>query len=475
MTRIGLGSVIVAGLVFLVAGSVQIGCTDPCCTMDEYPIDLQTPLPGPAAGGLRALAQSPNTPGTFNLSIDTGSPLTFFPGRPSGTPSVEQRDFDILDARSVQGTFPVRASLRHIPVLPVLDPTTPDAVLGGDFLRNFSIQVTFGASSPGAPALSFPSLTFWSRQGASDDLLANAGFAVLHFDLLGGGELTATSTPDFLGLTGPVEMPATRMVLRACGGPAAFDFESPTAQMCCKRGDEGANATGADLALVVATGLGPLVLSESAWQRILARLAATSPATPPPTPVDGPATLPIPGLSAPIAVDRWSTLPRLAVVNQETDASTDPGACVELGRSRRLEWIEHHAGTACVQPCDTDARSPSLAQNAAAYTEIGGDIPVAILLDSTPLLQGLRAEIRPVGPEIDGLLGANVFAQTSLEIDYRSKPPRALLACTAANSSVCWTSPRCPRLANQGDTRACFGQIPRTTLPPVCDATQGCG
>lgn len=456
---------IVTGLFgFFVMATLGTGCVEQCCTLDSYPIMLLAPPVGPEEGGLRANAQYQDNAGIgpFELSIDTSSPLTVFRRQANETTQIAQRNFDILDAQTPSA---VRAKLRRIGVLPVDLNIARPAVLGGDFLRNFSVQFMLGA----------PSLTFWPRQGASDAFLAGAGFAVLHFDLLGGGELTATSTPDFLGLTGPVEIPATRVVLRGCAGPSAFDLESPIPQTCCKRGDEVTTATGADLALVVATGVGPLVLSQSAWNRVLARLQATPLATPPPLQGPGP-DLPIPSLSAPIHNVQWSTLSRLALVDQEADVSTDPGACVELGRTRRLEWVEHHqALAACVQPCDTDLRDSTLAQNAAAYIDLAGDIPVAIIPDSTPLLQGLRAEVRPVGPEIDGLLGARALGQTSLEIDYKSQPGRAVFSCAGANGPACWTSPRCPRLANQGDTRACFGQMARSDLPPVCAASAECG
>ena len=151
------------------------------------------------------------------------------------------------------------------------------------------------------------------------------------------------------------------------------------------------------------------------------------------------------------------------------------GACVELGRARRLEWIERHQSiNACVLPCDTDPRESGKAQNSAAYVEITGAIAVAIVPDGTPLLQGLRAEIRPEGPEIDGLVGADLFAQTTMELDYRNKPARAIFGCAVdSQRSTCFVAPRCPRLSDPGDMRACFGQ-PTRSLPSAC-AVSVCG
>jgi hypothetical protein len=453
------------------------GCSEPCCSVDEFPINLLVPAsPNPEAAGLRVSAGDPGRSDRepFPMSFDTGSALTFFRRRPERQEGAQLvvRDFDILDpgASPLPAQPIVRGRFRHIEVLPLnLDPTGPDAILGGALLRNFSVQFNF--------AMPTPTVTLWSRQGASDSFLSSAGFSVLHFGLLGGAELTALSRPDFLGLTGPVAVPATRIVLRGCGWPRAFDpvNESQAQNRCCQRGDEVAptQATGTDLALMLATGVGPLVLSQSAWNRLAGSQDPT-----PPVPQPG-ADLPVPSLPAPITNVKWSTLPRLALVDQESSDSTNAGPCVDLGRARRLEWVEHHQSeAACAQPCDTDPRDLGKAQNAAAYVEIGGDIPVAIIEDGTPFLQGLRAEIRPEGPEIDGLIGAGVLSHMAMEIDYKNQPARALLtcspvsACAGADRTTCWTSPRCPRLANPGDSRSCFCQ-PRRQLPPTC-MSSGC-
>ena len=370
------------------------------------------------------------------------------------------RDFDILDGQPPASTpVAIRGKFRAIEVLPLeLRADGPEAVMGGTLLQNFSVQFDFGT----------PAMTFWSRQGASDSFLSVAGFVVIHFNLEGGAELTAESRPDFLGLTGPVEVPATRVVLRACGGAAAFDPDATAPVSCCQRSDAVTTATGANLALVMSTGVGPLVLSQSAWDRVA---ALQSP--PPPPPAPGPA-LPVPSLPDSLTEVSWSTLPRLALVNQELDDANNPGACVDLARARRLEWAEHHQ-TSCIQPCDSDAQDPSKAQNAAAYVEFGTDIPVAIIPDGTAFLQGLRAEIRPEGPEIDGLIGANVFGAATVEVDYRNQPGRAVVSCPAGTArTVCWASPRCPRLSDPGDTRACFGLGSRSGPPLVCDLST-CG
>ena len=71
--------------------------------------------------------------------------------------------------------------------------------------------------------------------------------------------------------------------------------------------------TGTDLALVVATGLGPTVLAESAWDAIVANWNRIPGAVPLPAPQPGP-SISFPSLPDPITTVMWAELPRLALV-----------------------------------------------------------------------------------------------------------------------------------------------------------------
>jgi hypothetical protein len=444
-----------AGLVLAAAlAIVPAACSEPCCTLDGYPITLLFS----DSGGLTARGQDAS--GALTVSVDTGSDLTFFTRSADERAQMVTRSLDLLDALPAPegGGYPVRARLHDIEGLPVnLDPAGPSVILGAAFLTNFSVELDFGA----------PQMTLWSRLGTPDGYLTQAGFAVLHFGLFGGTELSAISEPDFLGLTGPVEVPPTRVVLRGCAGAKSFDATAALPELCCARGDEIVNATGVNLALSVSSGVGPLVLAESAWTRYAAS-QDVAPAAPAPGP-----DLEIPGLAAPLTGVLWATLSRLALVDPETAPATNPGACVELGRARRLDWAEaHRAQAACAQPCDTDPQASGAAFNAAAYVEIDRDLPVAIISDETPFLQAVRAEVRPAGPEVDGFLGADVFSDTTLELDYQSNPTRAIVSCAGGTSATCRVSPRCPRLESSSEEHACFGLAPMT-LPSTC-APSGC-
>lgn len=471
------------------SASATLSCSRDCCNVDGFPILLERAPLGvavsPVGGGLLARASSPtiNAAASFPLVVDTGSPVTVFDGPPSGI--LVSRTFRLHDApaaTTLRATFEGINTIQ-LPLGPAGDAATiPLGVLGADLLRGYSVDFRLAGPCPGAvpptppppvaadiaPSVC-PSITFWSHQGANDGFLQDAGYAVIGFAPYGGGEVNIQGERDLFGLRAPVEVPPTRIVVRTCANPDPFEPTGPE-QRCCKRGDESLPtlATGVDLALVLSTGIGPMVLSESAWARLAAKMTTT------PAMMEGPllvATWP-----TPIAA-RWTTLPRIALVNLEAGIN-DPGACAELGRSRRLEWVSyqqvmHPETQACAQPCDTDPRENDKAQNSAAYVEIGGQVPVAIIADTEPMIQGLRVDVRPEGPEVDGLLGVGALGPARFEVDYRNNPNRLIVTCDGEKArQLCWTGARCPRLPDREQKHLCFG-LPAHQLPQTC-APSGC-
>jgi hypothetical protein len=478
----------------LLASALTVaGCGQDCCTVDSLPIPLdRAPLGGgdtTASGALLARAMSPSVNGgtSFPMVLDTGSPFTVLSGSGGGGAGLQalQRSFDLLDASQPPDIVVLRAEFRDITLLDLmLGPvgaasTQPLGVFGGDLLRAFSVELRLGGPCPsvaGALATNCPSVTFWRRQGANQGFLEDAGFAVLHFSLFGGGEVTASGDPDIFGTRAPLQLPPTRIVLRGCASPRTFDpKEPPDLDVCCNRGDEVTISTGVDLSLLVATGVGPLVLSESAWARISQYMTAHNMFVAPSHSSDA---MQLATWGA-VNVLQWTSIPRLALVDLEVGANDDPGPCVEFGRARRIEWMSYQRFSnadpnACVWPCDTDPRQPDLAQNSAAYLEIGGAVPVAVVPDEEPFLQSLRADVRPEGPEIDGVAGAAALGYARIEIDYLSSPTRALFSCEeGADRDACWAAARCPRLADHTTTHFCFGLGPQM-LPDVCSTAPGC-
>jgi hypothetical protein len=502
----------IAALVALGLASVLVlaaaGCGEDCCTVDSEPIPVgRAPLgQGTAAGALLARAQPPGGGTPFDMVVDTASPVTILAAPPkTGTLQIQTRGFDLLDG-STPAPNPARVRARFrdlglfaLPLGPVGDTATVvGGVIGGDLMHAFSMEMRFACAATlvdggagdagdagdagallGGPGCS--AVTFWRHQGASLGFLEDAGYAVLRFKLFGGGETTAQSPSDFAGLQAPVTLPATRVVLRACAAPEVFspDVQPPA---CCKRGDElsDVNTTGVDLALLLATGVGPMVLTQSAFMRVAAKVPAMAPMTSAPLLV---ATWP-----TPIAA-QFTTLPRIAFVDGDEPPSTgDEGPCVDLGRARRIEWVArqtvaagqmqtpfapHPPVAACVPGCDLDPSEPTAPLNSAAYLEIGGAIPVAVVDDAEPFLQALRFDVRPEGPDIDGVVGAAALGAARLELDYLSDTSRAIFSCeTNTPREVCWAAARCPRLPDNDHEHLCFG-LPAHGLPVAC-APSGC-
>jgi hypothetical protein len=67
-------------------------------------------------------------------------------------------------------------------------------------------------------------------------------------------------------------------------------------------------------------------------------------------------------------------------------------------------------------PCSCTGDSPDCSAGAAA--ELRREVPVVILDDAHPLLQGIRNELRPNFAEVDGLIGMETLGSFRLDVDY---------------------------------------------------------
>jgi hypothetical protein len=483
------------------------GCSQDCCTVDSFPIALTRaplgapPLPTasvgdggmpPDGGALVAFAGLPGASQSFPMVIDTGSPFTILAAPPGASAQTNPGSWNLYGASfSSPMSAPLRATFRGwdvigVPLYPAGDPSyLPLGVLGADLLRGYSVEFRFGARCPDGGGALCSSMTFWGHLNEDASLLEDAGYAVVNFTAFGGGEITAEGDPDFLGLRGPLDAPATRVVLRTCAVPDAFSplTGSPRLSVAgCTNGQEALKqASGVDLSLLIDTGVGPLVLSASAWARVVAAAAQAQPS--PMTLPQAPPVPPTPALPPlyvatwymPIDVLLWATIPRFTLINLEAGPDNNPGPCVELGRSRRTEIVSYQnqmatglAPALCGAPCDVDPDNTGEAANSAAYLELGGQIPVAVISDDDKFLQGLRFDVLPEGPELDGLVGANALGRSRLELDYLSSPSRAVFSCeTDAPRDACWAAARCPQLPDRSSVHYCFGLEPHG-LPASC-------
>jgi hypothetical protein len=226
----------------------------------------------------------------------------------------------------------------------------------------------------------------------------------------------------------------------------------------CLRGETGVRTSGENMLLAIGTGEGPLVLSQSAWERLAAKLGLAADAGTPGelfTPFFSP-----PPDNPPAA--RFVSLPRLALFQGTTDSSW-MGPCSELARARRIEWVlANQDNGSCFQPCDVSGEQPYATR---PYLELAGPLVAAIVPDTSDLIRSLNADVA-AKPHIDGVVGAATLAGTRLRIDYQATPQgRAIANCLPGETrDTCFAAPSCPGLG-QNKKHTCFGQSWERTAP----------
>ncbi len=437
----------------LVSALFAAACGDaPIYESDARPIQLaHAPVSSGGAAQGALLAKFRAGASTPWLLVDTGYTMSGLnPGAcPMAEPRAHTDTLEVLDA--VLPTAPLRAVFRDVRLWDLCAGPAGDAntqvggVLGNDLLSHYSLALRLPSDAGQSPTM-----TLYTTLPASESRLAEDGYAVIGFLSRGSAELVSASGAGLGSVSG------TRPVVRTCAAPR--EFASDEVEEICEKGEANLRASGANLLLGISTGHGPLVLSASAWARITGQAAVAPDGSEPP--------LYSPLVSEPVPA-HWVTLPRLALMDRGDSDDDWPGACVELARSRRIEWtLANQATGACYQPCDSDG---SLARTSLAYLELGGALAAAVVSDTSDLMRTLNVDVPP-GAQIDGLIGAAALAGTRLEIDYPSGPDGRLTAVceSGADRKACYAAPRCPRLSGSGQSHACFGLPPQSELAPVC-------
>jgi len=89
-------------------------------------------------------------------------------------------------------------------------------------------------------------------------------------------------------------------------------------------------------------------------------------------------------------------------------------------------------------------------------------IEVVVVPDTSPVLQALRAELRPARPEIDGILGIDALGGAVLDVDYphnrvlmRCVPPAATCVADPAAPPACAVRPTPMRSIFWSGGKAC--------------------
>lgn len=357
---------------------------------------------------------------TRTALIDVLSPLTVLDQDAAAPPTRRHVDLDMLAPRSETDPTPiVRASwcaeaLDMHPCAPgevcgIGDRVTPlpiGAVIGGDLLRQRAVRFE--------PA--DDRIYFLPDVAGGEEERSRTCDVVVPEPFYGGGTLRVGDTE--VGFAG------TRIALSVCLSP------NPGAPDPAERGT--------DAALVMSTGIGTSIIGE---QRYTAWASVTG-ATPYAELESGYVRLP-----SGIVEGRAAQIDRLAIVG----SPSSPQGCRAVYAHHLLAERDCVPGDDC--PCADDSDFCSI--GAVLELTPAAPIDVVVVPDDHPLLQALRAELRPEQPEVDGILGVDALAGTAFDVDYPNN--RLLFRCVDAG---CVPRTKLFNVDSRGDIARCIAAAP---------------
>jgi hypothetical protein len=399
----------------LVLGALG-GVLGSACGAESYVIDPFPVLVDFQVGVPRLQAELPEIAG-FGVAeavLDTGSPLTLV----DGEPQARQRTSVDLIAKGVPRARWLAGIVLRTPLGGVgFDGgarVDAKVIVGADFLRQLDTRLDPAADR----------LFFFPNLAGDDDALGRACSAVFPVSQTGGGELVVGADT--------LSYPATRIVLGACINP-----DPPVA------GGRPLGA-GADVLLLLTTGLPMTVISETAYDR------ARKSTDPPAASLTQTEVLHMPG--SPPGATVTVKLASLDAVALVAELGENRGPCAELLGSRMMDLGGCRAGERC--HCGGATRACA----AGASVERQGPLVVAVLSDADPALQGLRAELAPGLADVDGFLGMDLLAQQVTDLDYPGA--RVVIRCNASaeTAGTCVARPNIKdqaSVAAGGSLRSC--------------------
>ncbi len=432
------------------------GCTAGCTTEVSY--FLPEPFPLGLDGGalVSQAAINRNDAGddaSFNIVIDTGSPVTVWDDHQNHT-ALETQRLRLFDVNGVPRLDLVDVRLYVTPLRTLgLDAFPVGGVLGGDNLQRWVLGLDYRGG---------PKLTVLDDLTPCNCALARDCNAVFPFTLAGGGQ----DRPLTIG-SDVISYPATRILLDVCLEPYSDPLSTPDGGTPCATTAGGDVAdilspaylpSGVDARLIVSTGFPGFALSSSMFAQLRDLDPNASPLPAPtaqlhlPDPADdgadssgltvGTASLGRSGVAAMVIVDHQGYL----------------GPCEELARSRRQRrnpldtprsgengcFLE----TVCSNSSNSACSDNTSKDHVSALLELDDPVPTFVMLDTAPLLVGINADVRPGSATVDGIIGTEVLRRFVSSIDY---PGRRLVArCTAATGCLTYPAYRNPAALGSG-------------------------
>ena len=259
------------------------------------------------------------------------------------------------------------------------------AVIGADTLRGDAIR--FHPSEDRISVL--PDIA------GDSEARARTCDAELPSPFYGGGTLVLGGTE--LGFSG------LRIALNVCLSPDPLQADPA--------------ARGIDSAMVLSSGIGPSIIGAARYTAYATETGATPLESLPPASVL---------LPSGVVEGRLARIAGIAIAATATSESPR-GACREVYAQHLL------SGRDCVEGDDCPCTEGTFC-GAPAVIELATSIEAIVVPDTHPLLQALRAELRPSQPEIDGILGMSALVSTELDVDYPGN--RLLFRCAGAGCTV---------------------------------------
>lgn len=410
-------------LVALLLGALAPACSDSdTFSGDPFPIYVDR------AGGAFVVDVRVNDGPPQVAVIDLLSPLTILDAPPDDPPYRRSVSLKLLGHRepgSAERVTRARFGPAAIFIHPCDDsgpceigppgaPTAITAVIGADTLRGDAIRFT-----PAEDRIAV--LPDIAGDGPARDRACDAE---LPSPFYGGGTLILGGTElQFSGL---------RIALGVCLSPDPNQLDP--------------SQRGTDAAMVLSSSIGTSIIGEARYRAWAAASNGPALGSLPP------ATVLLP--SGPIT-GQLARITGLAIVGTPT---APRGACREVYSHHLLTTRDCAVGDDCPCTDDTFCSTPSV-------IELATVIEALVVPDTDPLLQALRAELRPAQPEIDGILGMSALAATELDVDYPHN--RLLFRCNGAGCAVR------PALRDR-DSRAVIDRCVAGAIPAV-DAGVGDG
>ncbi|MCA9679623.1 MAG: hypothetical protein H6709_03260 [Kofleriaceae bacterium] len=383
---------IAAGLGLGATAVTAAGCEGEASFGDPFPIVVDL-------GSGAVIAHVREGDGTVRTAtVDVLAPLTVIDVAPGTAVSRRSTTLTLLGGTGTElvprAHLPVTVTQLHAcpqepcQVGPEAAPVAIDAVIGGDALDTGAARFDLTTSE----------LFLFPDVAGDDAARGRVCDAVMSRPFHGGGTLYLDGTK--------ITFAAHRIAIGAC---LAYDPEEDP---------DLATEAGADVQLVLSTGMAPTILSWSAYRRWLDATGLPEPTGLP----RGAVWLP-----GGLVEGTLATIDRMALVGDDT---TLRGPCRKVRAHHLLSVRDCQTGDSC--PCSggaTFCQVPAVVELSPA-----AGIEVLLVDDDDPVLQALRSELRPEAAEVDGILGTDAMRALAFDVDAPNS--RVLMRCESFGGCV---------------------------------------